>query len=949
MAEFAVYFLIEKLTILLNENAQLFKGVRQDFEYVRDELERMIAFLRVADGFEESDPELNVWVKQVREIAYDTEDVIDEFLLHSKHDHCSHGIRGFLGELYFSIKKLKFTRKVSAELRSIISRVRNIAQGHQRYRYKLSIQEQDSSSGFLDYSVTDRRGDALLLEEGELVGIDNPKQNLIRLLMEEDPGLKVISVVGMGGLGKTTLVKRVFDDAVVKKHFQNHAWLTVSQFKIEDLLKDIIQQLFDEIKQPLPERIGSMNSNRLKEIIREFLRRRRYVLVFDDVWSIPAWEAIKYALPNENHGSRIILTTRLINVASASCIETDGYVYELNPLSEEESWTLFCQKAFQGNSCPQHLIEICSNILRNCGGLPLAIVAIGGLLATKNTLRVSEWEMLNHSLGPELEGNDKLESMKNILLLSFNDLPYYLKPCFLYLSVYPEDHLIEHNTLIRLWIMEGFVKQKEGRTVEEVAEGYLNELINRSLIFMVKTNDDGSLKYGQIHDLYREVILLKVREQNFVTTANEQKTMWPGRVRRLSIHNTLEHVKKERYGTQVRSLLTFGVTDPQSMLNILQLLSSFRMLKVLTLKDVPLLTVPEATFTLFRLRHLSLRNTKVKVLPRSIKNLKKLEILDLKQTYITELPVEILELHCLSHLLLYRTVVYSYLPYHCSYGFKALKGIGGLISLRKLVYMEASCGSDAIKEISMMTELRRLCITKLRREDGMAICSSIKKLHNLRSLNLKSTEEDMVLDLQYLSSPPPFLQRLYLTGRIEKFPVWIQSLHNLIKVYFRWSKLSDDPLQYLQDLPNLVHLEFLVGFTGEELCFKSGKFQRLKLLNFDKLEPLRRVIVEEDAMPHLEKLVIQRCNLLQRIPRGIEHLIELKVVEFFDMPDEFISTMDPHRLGEDYCKVAHIPEVYYTFWRNGGWEIYPLDQNPADENSRQPRTVIRTQGRRNSL
>ncbi|KAL2536760.1 Disease resistance protein RPM1 [Forsythia ovata] len=689
MAEIAVYFLIEKLTIILNEKVQLFKGVKQDFEYVRDELERMVAFLRVADGFEESDPELKVWVKQVREIAYDTEDVIDKFLLHSKHDHSRRGIHGFLGKLYFSIKKLKFTRKVSAEIRSIISRVRNIAQGHQRYRYKLSIQEQGSSSGFLDFSVTDRRGDALLLEEGELVGIENPKQNLIRLLMEEDPGLKVISVVGMGGLGKTTLVKRVFDDAVVKKHFHNHAWLTVSQFKIEDLLKDMIQQLFDEIKQPLPERIGSMNSNRLKEIIREFLRRRRYVLVFDDVWSIPAWEAIKYALPNENHGSRIILTTRLINVASASCIETDGYMYELKPLSEEESWTLFCQKAFQGNSCPQHLIEICSNILRKCGGLPLAIVAVGGLLATKNTLRVSEWEMLNQSLGPELEGNDKLESMKNILLLSFNDLPYYLKPCFLYLSIYPEDHLIEHNILIRLWIMEGFVKQKEGRTVEEVAEGYLNELINRSLIFMVKTNDDGSLKYGHIHDLYREVILSKAREQNFVTTANEQKTMWPGRVRRLSIHNTLEH---------------------------------------------------------------------------------------------------------------------------------ALKGIGGLISLRKLGYMEASCGSDAIKEISMMTELRRL-----------------------------------------------------------------------------------------------------------------------------------RVIVEEDAMPHLEKLVIQRCNLLQRIPRGIEHLIELKVVEFFDMPDEFITTMDPNRLGEDYCKVAHIPEVYYTFWRDGGWEIYPLDQNPADENSRQPRTVIRTQGRRNSL
>ncbi|KAH6772949.1 hypothetical protein C2S52_004207 [Perilla frutescens var. hirtella] len=950
MAEFAVAFVLEKLTALLEEKVSLIKDVKHEVEYVRDELERITAFLRVADSVQHTDPELKIWVKQVRDVAYQTEDVIDEFMLQLHRRPNAPCCLLLLHRLISAVTNLKTQYQIASEIKSIKSRMADIAAGHRRYRYKFSVPNQSSSSGSGGGGggVNDRRSDALLLEEGELVGIDHRKKQLVTWLMEGGPRLKVAAVVGMGGLGKTTLVKKVFDDPEVKKHFNSHAWITVSKsFKVEELLRDTIQQLFEEVRLPVPQ---EMNGNRLKATIKEFLRRRRYVVILDDVWSIQAWEAIKYVLPNEDHGSRVVLTTRLMDVASFSCVESDGFVYELDPLSEEESNILFCHRAFQGSSCPRHLSDICRNILRKCGGLPLAVVAVSGVLSTKKETNVDEWKMLSSGLGSELEGNDQLESMSSILLLSFNDLPYYLKPCFMYLSSYPEDHLIEHNSLVRLWIAEGFVRQKEGRSLEEVAQGYLNELISRSLLRPVRMHDDGSVKVSCIHDFYREIILSKSRDQNFVTTTSETYVVWPKRVRRLSVHGSLDTSEVERYGSRLCSLLVFGLgDDAHSLSSILQLIKNSKMLRVLDLRGLPLKNFPEAILELFHLRCLCLRGTMITRLPGAINKLKKLEMLDLKETYISELPVGILQLQHLRQLLVYRHVFGSYMPYNYVKGFKALRGIGCLKSLQKLCSIEVYPGSRALKEIAAMTELKRISITMLRNEDCLALCSAIENLGKLSSLGLRALEGE-TLDLHYLSSPPPFLQRLYLGGNLTKFPHWIQSLGNLVKVYLRWSRLTDDPLVYLQDLPNLVHIEFLDAYIGQKLCFKAGKFHKLELLGLDKLELLKWVIFEEGAAPLLRKFIIQRCAMLESVPVGVERLNNLKILEFFDMPDEFILSLSPEKFGDEYWKVAHIPQVYHTYWRNGCWEVYQLDEaNARDESGRGGAAIVKTQQQRNWL
>ena len=950
MAEISVSFLLHKLTFLLGEEVQLLSGVRAEVQYINEEFVRIKVFLRVADGMEDNDPELKVWVKQVREVSYDIEDVLDDLRHRFTHHNRSRGLYAFLRKLSSWVKNPMALHLIASEMKAIKSRVASISEGHRKYCYRNNRVEQGSSS----LTWLDCQGDALLLEDTDLVGIAKHKMKLIGWLVRGQTGRQVVSLVGMGGLGKTTLAKQVYEDAEVKKCFKLCAWVIVSRaFNIEELLKDMVQQLhYSVIGKPAPQAVDGMKTHQLQDMIKTLLQESRYLIVLDDVWQIEAWDAVKLALPNNNRSSRIMLTTRNKEVASTCCIGSHDMVYELEHLPEKESWTLFCMKTFRGNLCPAHLVEICQCIVRICRGLPLAIVALGGVLAKKDQGNTDEWRNICRSIGAEIESNHELGNMTKVLSLSFNDLPYYLKSCLLYLSIFPDFYLIEQMRLIRLWIAEGFVYAKGPKTPEKVAEGYLKELINRSLVQVAETTSDGRVKTCRIHDLLREIIILKSADQNFATIAKEENVEWPDKVRRLSLLNTLQNLQQNKTTSHLRSLLMFGVMDLPTNISLSKLFpAGFRRLNVFDLQGAPLESFPGKVAKLFHLKYLSFRDTKVKTIPRSIKKLINLETLDLKGTYVNELPVEILELKKLRHLLVYRQEITSYADFHSKHGFKAPAGIGGFQSLQKLCFVEADRGSSStlMAELGKMTKLRRLGIIKLRREDGVALCSSLEKLSNLRALSITSLEEDEIIDLQHISSPPPFLQRLYLTGvLLEKLPDWIASLQDLVRVYLKWSQLKKDPLIHLQGLPNLAHLELLQVYNVKELCFKAKGFQNLKVLGLDKFDSLEAITVEEGAMPKLEKLIIQRCELLKKVPSGIEHLTELKVAEFFDMPDELITTVLPNR-GDDHRKVAGVPAVYSSYLRDGGWDVYSLETFEEKLTSPGPNAPIRSTELRSAL
>ncbi|XP_060673838.1 disease resistance protein RPM1 [Ziziphus jujuba] len=789
------------------------------------------------------------------------------------------------------------------------SRIMETPMGHQRYRYKLNFIEEGSSTSSVTANNNwhDLRGDALCLEEAKLVGIDKHKPYLIDKLIGGSSELQVVAVAGMGGLGKTTLVRQVYKDDAVKRHFQHHAWVTVSQvFKLEDVVRDIVQQLFDEIKQTLPQDADSSDSGKLKAILADFLAGKRYLVVLDDVWQVGAWDALKYAFPTNNNGSRLMLTTRNSKVASLSTTELGGMVYDLKPLSLEESWNLYCGKTFQGNDCPPYLEKISKNILKKCEGLPLAIVAISGMLSTKDRNRMVEWEMVERSLRAELEGNDSLQSMKKILSFSFNDLPYNLKHCFLYISIFPEDYLIEPKKLIRFWIGEGFVQEKEGRILEEVGEGYFNELVNRSLIQVVDKYYDGRIINCRIHDLLREIILLKSKDQNFVSIIREQSRALPEKPRRLLINKPLENVGGEHNLSSLRSLFYFGAKH-DSISNFSMSIffnSGLRLLEVLNCRGAPLNKFPKEILKLYNLRYLSLRDTNVSSIPKSFGKLQKLYSLDFRYTYVTELPVEILQLKQLRQLLVYR-YVHEFTTSIEVVGFKALRGLETLSSLQSLCYIEVNQGdSNLMKSLGELTQLRRLCILKLKAEDGNYLCSSIEKLRFVLSLSLVSISPDEVLDLQNMSSPPQCLRHLELSGRLETFPHWISYLSNLSHVGLQWSRLQVNPFESLQALPNLVVIEFVKAYDGETLYFKAEGFKMLKMLALGKFDRLKRVTIEKGALPVLEKLSFTDCKLLEEVPSGIEDLRNLQELELVDMSNEFLMKL------RQRTDLMHIPDVF---------------------------------------
>nr|XP_023874665.1 disease resistance protein RPM1-like [Quercus suber] len=488
----------------------------------------------------------------------------------------------------------------------------------------------------------------------------------------------------------------------------------------------MVKQFCKARKEFPPEGIDSADKISLISKAREYLQEKRYVVVFDDVWEIDFWGEIEHALPDNTKGPRILITTRKLDVANFCKKSSHVKVHNLQPLLPNKAWELFCKRAFQfelGGHCPPMLQKLSHDILEKCEGLPLVVVAIGGLLSTKDKT-LFEWQKLHDSLGFELGINPHLAGVSKILSLSFEDLPYNLKSCFLYLGMYPEDDAIRCNSLIRQWIAEGFVKAKEGKTLEDVAREYLTELIHRSLVQVAKVDFDGKA------------------------------------------------------------------------LTVLQYVDT-------------------------------------------------------------------------------------------NYG-----------------------GVNLIEELGKLSQLESLSLVNLTRETGRALCVSIGNMICLKYLFVSSINEDEIIDLQPISSPPKCLQFLRIEGRLAKLPDWISELQHLVSLKIYWTRLSNDPLKAFQNLPNLAELRLAMkAYNGEQLHIGKGGFPKLKELRLIGLSELNSVNIEKDAFPLLEKLDFGGFPQLE-VPSGFQHLRNLKKLNIGDMPTEFEKSLDPEQ-GSHYWIIQHVPFILF--------------------------------------
>jgi len=925
MTEAVVTLVIYELVQLLVHESKLLRGVHKQVVDIRDELESIQCFLKDTDKGGDLQDGVKTWVKQVREVAYHIEDVIDEYVLHMAQRLHQHSFLAFLHKIGRLLKKIKPHHDIATKIQDIKISVHEIKE--RRERYCFSSSDQGSSSKATNVTWHDPRVGSLFIEEDEVVGIESMRDELISWLVGGVSKRSVISVVGMGGIGKTTLTKKVYENESVKGHFDCQVWITVSQsYNVSKILMSMTKQIY-LAKETAPGQIDMTDEITLISQLRKCLQQKRYVVVFDDVWKTEFWEIVKHALPCNDRGSRIIITTRS-DLIGVSCKESlYDQVHKLQPLSQDKAWELFCKKAFQTEfqgGCPRELVALSMDIVRKCEGLPLAIVAIGGLLSTKEKVPL-EWQKFNDSLSSELECNPHLTSITNILSLSYHDLPCYLKSCYLYFGIFPEDYSISGSRLLWLWVAEGFIKGKKGKALEEVAEEYLMELINRNLVQVSFGELDYEIhrKY-KIHDLLHEIILSKAGELNLCQVLEAGDTTSHGRSRCLSIHDVRENVFKTSEYSRVRSVFLFNISEiPKSF--IVKLFKKFKLLKVLDFEDAPIDCLPQEVGNLFHLKHLSLRRTKVKILPKSVGRLQNLQTLNVVETAIRELPIEILRLYKLRHILAHSHDFEIKSSFYSLRGVKIHEGVGCLNDLQTLVNIELNHhGGGVFEELGKLSQLRILGVSRMTAERGRDLCTSIQNLVHLKTLLVFSISEDEIIDLESISSPPPFLEHIYLRGRLKKLPNWILELQNLDTLILFFSSLKEGPLSCVQALPNLVTLSLNHAYDGEQLHFEEGGFRKLKRLTLRELKELKMVEIDKGSLPSLEQLEIGPCPQMKELPSGIQHLERLKLIDFYEMQGEFVLRMQPNG-GEDYWKVKKVSTIRLRYRIKGErYQIYKL-------------------------
>ncbi|KAL4594284.1 hypothetical protein ACB092_12G009800 [Castanea dentata] len=889
MATAIVYLLNNSI---LSTEASLLWGVGDAIDDLKEELRTMQSFL-IEDNMKEAESETEkTWVANVRDRVYDAEDIIDEFMYHINSQQIQGGCSWILHHtIYFPIN-LWVRHQTATKIQKISGIIKGAIPERKR-RYDSDRREGTSSKDTHKW-VMRHAESTLFFKEDELVGIEKKRQSIMNWLMDEEPHLTVISIVGMGGAGKTTLAANTYNNDDVKKHFDCCSWFTISQaYELEDVLRSLIKEFHESRKETIQADLNSMNYRLLVKTLVNYLEKKRYLLVLDDVWDTNLLDEIKVSLRDSCIGSRIILTTRKEDVA---CYHLGGkhHVHYIQLLQNEEAWELFCKRAFTNcpnGRCPLELKSFAEELVGKCEGLPLAIASLGSLMYFKN---MSQWNEIKSNANWSPSNNPKLEGVRSILLLSFNDLPYQLKHCFLYCSLFPEDHVISRKRLIKLWMAEGFVELNEGSTLEDEADNYLVELTFRNMLQVVERNEFGRPKRCKMHDLLRELALSVSIKEKFGAVHGGGEEMKECKARRISIHKTNGELKSFTGMSKLRSFLVFNMS-------LKTLPSGGKMLRVLDLEDAPIDELPEEVFKLFNLRYLNLRRTLLKRLPNSIEQLLNLQTLDIMDTQIEALPLGIGKLQNLRHLIMYR---YTGNWSNCIYsiGMQAPSNIAQLKNLQSVSSIVAN--DDLIRKIRSMTQLTSFGISNVKAANETDLCISIQNMTRLRIMSIMVANEEDTLRMDVLTSPPSNLQKVFLTGKLEKVPKWFCSLQSLTYLQLHWSRLEEDLLPHISALPNLGRLVLINAYVGKQLCFNTSflKLTRLSIRNFPQLN---EIIIEKGVMPNLKFLYIYSCMELKTVPKGIEYLQNLQQLDLGSVSKELKNRI----LSEDFPKVKHIPKI----------------------------------------
>ncbi|KAM7485956.1 hypothetical protein LguiA_001965 [Lonicera macranthoides] len=536
-------------------------------------------------------------------------------------------------------------------------------------------------------------------------------------------------------------------------------------------------------------------------------------------------------------------------------------------------------------------------MLRPCGGVPLAIVVLGGLLANRHTLY--EWKRVHYSLNQYLmgEGIDKPDQrVQQVLALSYKDLPYQLKSCFLYMGNFQEDYSVSIEKLCFLWIAEGMVDPKEkveGETMMDVAERYLGELAQRSMVQVESSIVISVFRKVEekttcrLHDLMRELCLSKRMGEDSQSYGN--------------VHDS--------------SSSSTGITKTRKLAIYFGLridfpnLKEFKLLRVLDFEGYRFneKRLPEGIGKLIHLKYLSFRDCWYWELPSSIGNLQFLQILDIRGRRII-IPNVLWKLESLRHLYL------PYLPHTIRKNEKLT--LDGLSHLETLENFDTSVCVP--KDLFTLPDLQNLkAKVKVRCIKDM---ETIINYLNGTSHHLRCTCLDIILSSQeeepFLVSRKVFaihsLERLLLNGKIGNLPEYHHDHFSvsLTRIYLVNTGLTEDPMTTLEKLPNLKSLKLgHESYVGNEMVCSAGGFPQLRNLIFWSLTKLENWRVDEGALPVLSSLILHYCKEMKRLSEGLKFLTNLQNLYISDMLKAFRDKVE----GEDSYIIRHVPSVKFGF------------------------------------
>ena len=828
--------LLGLLGSLTYQELSLAWGVRNDLTKLESTVSAIKAVLLDAEEKQASDHRLNHWLGELKDVLNDAENVLDEFHCRvlqkeamKRYGSTSKKVCHFFSS---SNNPLAFRFEMANKIKGVRERVDDIADKKDKFNL---------AQGLEDGNITMHQRDMThsFVHPSNVIARDEHKENIIRLLMHQDAGrnVSVIPIVGIGGLGKTTLAKLVYNDEVVVSHFQLRMWVCVSEnFNVTRLIKEILKSAVGTIDE-------NLSVDQLQVRLRKLLENEKFLLVLDDIWNEDRnkWIELEDLLLSGCNGSKIIVTTRNSFVAT---IMGTAPTYNLDGLIQENCFSLFVKLAFKEGDEKQYpnLLQIGREIVRKCKGVPLAVKTLAGLLYSK--IDEGEWKYVrdNEIWNLEQKEGDILPALR----LSYNQLPFHLKQCFAYCSLFPKDYLFTNLQLIQFWMAHGILQSpvNENQELEDVGDLYIKELLSRSF-FQDLDVQQICFHTFKMHDLVHDLALSIAKGECSIVTKDPSISAEVCHL--FFFDNDKEVTTQLEKLSKVRTII-FETKQPVSLFEACIL--RFKYLRVLNFKESSFEVLPSSIGTLKLLRYLNLSGNRIiKRLPNSICKLHSLQTLLLADCENLErLPKDMRYMISLRFLMV--TTKHTCMSEN---------GEGCFNSLRFLVI--GACGRLKCLFGGMdgrLAYLRTLIVGKCPNLTSLSL--SIKNLTALEFLWIGNCKELILMegeDYQDLKLSLRILKIVNLP-KLEVLPLWLQASANTL---------------------HCLEIECCENFTALPVWLP-----RLK---------------------SLQKLKITNCLKLSSLPEGMQALTTLRELKIEDCPNLSRKCRE-----EDWAKISHVPKIF---------------------------------------